>query len=176
MNSFAEQLTTEDACAADLKLGNPSVTQALNGLIAYQPLYAAGCMKDSDGNYCKMNPSCSRRSMLMTPGFANAVTNDTSTEDSFIYYLPLGTKLPGGSRPTCNTCLTDTMAVFHVAAGNDTQPLSQTYPDAAGLINLECGPNFVNTTVAQLGSATSLRGAGISPIFLLAATVAFLFI
>ncbi|KAF2756354.1 hypothetical protein EJ05DRAFT_501859 [Pseudovirgaria hyperparasitica] len=161
MDHLAQEIPKDTACGADLELGNPSVTQALSGLIAYQPLYAAGCMKDKEGNYC----------------FANAITNDSAdaADDSYIYYLPLGTNMPGGSRPTCNSCLTDTMAVFDVAAANETQPLSKTYVAAAGQINLGCGPSFVNATIAQLSGAQPIVG-GSAPLLALAVTLLALFI
>lgn len=61
--------------------------------------------------------------------------------------------MPGGARPTCNSCLQDAMAIFSSFAGNSTQPISKTYDGAAGQIAISCGPNFVNRT------ATPLKGA-----------------
>lgn len=64
--------------------------------------------------------------------------------------------MPGGGRPTCNTCLQNVMAIFSSFAGNTTQPISQTYNGAAQQISIGCGANFVNQT------ATPLKGAGAS--------------
>lgn len=41
MAEFATKLTSEDACKADFDLGNPTVTRAYAGLMAYEPLYKA---------------------------------------------------------------------------------------------------------------------------------------
>lgn len=104
-------------------------------------------------------------------GFANAITNNTNPADSYAYYLPLGTDMPGGSRPTCNQCLKDTMLIYTSFASNKTQPLSQTYVAAAQQVNIGCGPNFVNATVATTtsGGMSSVPGHGA-----LGATVALL--
>ena len=39
------------------------------------------------------------------------------------------------------------MGIFAGAASNRTQPISLTYVDAAEMINLHCGPNYVNQSV-----------------------------
>ncbi|KAF2110056.1 hypothetical protein BDV96DRAFT_501636 [Lophiotrema nucula] len=136
MDGFARDLVSDANCQVDYANSNPQVLQAYNGLVAYEPLYQASCLRDDGGSYC----------------YANAVTNTTATTDAYPYYLPLGVALPGGSRPTCNSCLVDVMAIFSSFGGNATQPISKTYNTAAQQINTYCGPNFVN------GSATPLKG------------------
>ncbi|KAK5016622.1 hypothetical protein LTR16_000085 [Cryomyces antarcticus] len=143
MASLARDIQSGDHCGSDFAAQNPTVVQAYNGFVAYQPLYHAGCLKNTAGDYC----------------FASAITNTSSTTDSYTYYLPLGVPLPGGSRPTCNTCLQNTMAIFSNAASNSSQPVSHDYGDAAQQINLGCGPNFVNVTVPRLASAAMATGA-----------------
>ena len=138
MASLAEELQLQDNCASDLRMQNPMVMQAYYGFIAYQPLYHAGCLTDSDGNYC----------------FANAVTNASAPSSSYVYYLPLGVELPGGTQPTCDTCLDHTMAVFATYASNSSQPLSMDYGTAAQQIDMTCGPRFAEAVV-QSNSATS---------------------
>ena len=117
--------------------------QAYAGFLSYASLYQASCLKDGRGNYC----------------FANAITNTTSPTDSYVYYLPLGVNLPGGSRPTCSPCLQQTMAVFAETAGNLSQPISTDYVSAATQIVSGCGPNFVNQSVTPIqGSEPSTSG------------------
>jgi hypothetical protein len=84
METYGGQLRRESFCKADYSKGNPVVENVFTALIAYRPLYAAGCLKANSGDYC----------------FVDAVTNTDSPEDLFIYSLPLGTRLPGGTRPT----------------------------------------------------------------------------
>ncbi|KAK8161540.1 hypothetical protein IWX90DRAFT_488080 [Phyllosticta citrichinensis] len=132
MDHFASELTRDSNCGADFKAENPTVRQAYNGLVAYAPLYQAGCLKDSAGSYC----------------FANAITNSTNPTDSYPYYLPIAITMPGGSRLTCNSCLRDTMHTFWTYTGNKTQPLSDTYAAAASQVNIQCGPHFVNESVS----------------------------
>ncbi|RMZ72088.1 C6 transcription factor [Pyrenophora seminiperda CCB06] len=139
MDSFAIQLLKDTACKSDYKSDNPVVLQAYNGLIAYQPAYKASCLHDSGGNYC----------------FADAVSNTSSPGDAYPYYLPIGQQLPGGSRPTCNSCLQQAMGVFAVYSNNATQPISKTYTSAAQQISIACGSNFVNVTAAPLKGAAA---------------------
>jgi hypothetical protein len=87
MDGYARELITASACKADLDSNTPLVIQALNGLVAYPVAYTASCLRDSEGSYC----------------FANAVSNTSSTTDSYPYYLPIGQELPAGSRPSCNS-------------------------------------------------------------------------
>jgi hypothetical protein len=143
MNSLATQLRSNSNCGYDYADENALVMQAYNGLIAYSPLYQAGCLKDPQGNYC----------------FANAITNTTSPSDSYVYFLPLGIALPGASRPTCSKCLQNTMNIFAGAASNLSQPVSTTYVAAAVQIDQGCGPTFANSTITPIrGSEQSVAG------------------
>lgn len=146
MGSLAQQIQQQSNCGADLKLQNPTALQALNGFIAYAPVYSAGCQLTDTGSYC----------------YAAAATNQSSYESAFIYYLPLGVALPGGAAPTCNACLRTTMGIFAQAATNRTQPLSQTYNGAAQQIDMLCGPTFVQAArVSGAASAVSASSGGV---------------
>ena len=154
MSSYAVTLRSSTACQDDYNSENPEVRQAYAGLLAYDVSYNASCLKNSpvsgdpdkqqnNKNYC----------------FANAVTNTSSPTDSYIYYLPLGTPLPSGSLPTCDFCLTTTMAVFANEAANKSQPLSLDYVQSATMVNQMCGPAFVNATIPSAGSSGSGGGS-----------------
>ncbi|KAK3691293.1 hypothetical protein LTR37_018738 [Vermiconidia calcicola] len=157
MASLAQEIQLEENCGADLEMRNPMVTQAYNGFIAYQPLFHAGCLTDLDGNYC----------------FANAVTNSSAPSSSYVYYLPLGVQLPGGTSPTCDQCLKNTMAVFATYAGNSSQSLSSTYTPAAEQLDMTCGPTFVQATV-QMSSSASTMASGLGLVSLLFMVLQFL--
>ncbi len=148
MSSLAQQIQSSSTCGPDLALENPMVTQAYNGFIAYAPLYQAGCLRDpTTQDYC----------------FASAVTNASAPTSSYIYYLALGVALPGGTQPTCNSCLQRTMDVFSTYAANSSQPLSEVYGTAAQQLDMTCGPTFVeaNVVVASGDGATLSRHAGV---------------
>jgi len=147
LDNFAIELLSETACKSDYETDNPLVLQAYNGLVAYQPSYQASCLHDDQGNYC----------------FANAVSNTSSPGDSYPYYLPIGQELPGGSRPTCNSCLQQAMSVFSYYGNNATQPLSKTYTSAAQQISIACGSTFVNVTAAPLKAAAPTTSVTITP-------------
>jgi len=51
------------------------------------------------------------------------------------------------------------MAIFVSAAANKSQPLSLDYVDAATMVNLDCGPGFVNGTIPSVGSSGSGSGS-----------------
>ncbi|KAI4180973.1 MAG: hypothetical protein L6R41_006906 [Letrouitia leprolyta] len=140
LSSFASQLRQDANCGEDYRRQQPLVVSAYNGLTSYEPLYTAGCEKDERGNYC----------------FANAITNATSPTDSYPYYLPLGISLPGGSQPTCSTCLRNTMTIFNQAANSKSQqPLTGNYLSAAQMINVGCGPGFANLSMASKSAGQS---------------------
>lgn len=139
MSYLAQEIQQADTCGADLSLGNPVVTQAYNGFIAYEPLYHAGCLTDVAGNYC----------------FATAVTNASAAANSYIYYLPLGVALPGGTQPTCNSCLKKTMSIFAAYASNSSQPLNADFGSAADQLDIACGPHFAGEVVPATSAASA---------------------
>jgi hypothetical protein len=133
MASLASNITTSAACETDYNSLNPLITQAHLGLLAYQTLYSASCLRNpTTSAYC----------------FADAVTNSSSSTDSYIYYLPLNVSLPGGSQPTCNSCLKNTMAVFDAATADRKNAIASNYIAAATQVNVQCGPDFVNASLA----------------------------
>ncbi|KAG6365138.1 hypothetical protein INS49_006745 [Diaporthe citri] len=144
----AKNLTDSSNCGADYEANNPTIKEAYLGLISYQVVYSATCLKDPDtAVYC----------------FGNAVTNATNPTDTYFYYLPLNSTLPGGTVPICASCLQDTMAIYQVATANRRQPIANTYDSAADQVNTLCGPNFANTTmpeaiVSSAGLSTFSRG------------------
>jgi hypothetical protein len=141
------ELLSSSACKTDYEDDNPVVLQAYNGLVAYTPSYQASCLHDTEGNYC----------------FADAVSNSTSPGDAYTYYLPIGQELPGGSRPTCNSCLQQAMSVFAYYGNNVTQPISKTYTSAAQQISIACGSTFVNVTAAPLKGGAPSTSASFTP-------------
>jgi hypothetical protein len=146
MASLSTQLIQDSNCGKDYRNENPLVRQAHAGLIAYEPLYRATCLKNAaTGNYC----------------FADAITNTSNPSDSYPYYTALGNELPAASRPTCNKCLQDTLGIFAEYAAKKDQPVSTTYVSTARQIDLGCGPDFANTTVpvATISNGATRQGA-----------------
>lgn len=144
--SLASNITSASNCASDLASQNPLIQQAHLGLLAYKPLYTASCLRNpATSSYC----------------FADAVTNASSPTDSYIYYLPLNISLPGGSQPTCDSCLKNTMAVFESASSDRTSALAYDYVAAAQQINVQCGPGFVNQSLAPATQNLGARGSGV---------------
>lgn len=132
MTNMASNLTSNSNCGSDYQLGNPTVTQAYDSMLSYGPLAKAACLKDpSTEDYC----------------FTEAATNSSNVANYYLYLLPVGNSLPGGSQPTCNKCTQATMQVFQQSAIVKGNPLVNTYLSAAEIINVGCGPGFVNATV-----------------------------
>jgi hypothetical protein len=137
MSTLATQLASK-SCAKDLSLQNPLATQAYAGLLAYDTLYAASCLTSAEtGNYC----------------YADAVSNTSAPTSSYVYYLPLGMSLPAGTRPACTPCLKDTMSIFAAAASDRKGDFRGDYAQAAQVVDLTCGPGFVDASVASNGGA-----------------------
>lgn len=146
--NVAANLTKSENCGDDYSLGNPTVTGAYTGLISYQVVYSATClMNDRTSVYC----------------FGEAVTNTTNVSQTYFYFLPLNSSLPGGTNPICGSCLQDTMDIYHVATANRKQPIANTYGDAAEIVDQLCGSSFANATLAEAittsGGSSPLHGA-----------------
>lgn len=131
---MATNLTKSENCGDDYDQGNPTVTQAYIGLVAYQVVYSATCLKDdSTSVYC----------------FGDAVTNTSNASETYFYFLPLNSSLPGGTNAICGGCLQDTMNIYHVATANRKQPIAYTYSAAAEMVDELCGSSFANATLAD---------------------------
>ena len=159
MSSLAQELISTTNCGADYAQLNPLVMQAYNGFVAYEPIYRATCLKSPEsGSYC----------------FSEAITNASAPADSYPYYTALGLTMPTSSRPTCNKCLQNTMAIFAGYAADSNQPLASTYTATSYQIDLACGPTFVNTTVAVAvtGAASSAGASIFSMLALVLASIA----
>jgi hypothetical protein len=55
------------------------------------------------------------------------------------------------------------MAIFANAASNGSQPVSQTYQQAAEQINMGCGPNFTDSNVQVTSAAASTPLPALAP-------------
>ena len=55
MAAYAQNISLDANCGEDYRARNPVVLSAYDGFIAYQPLYQAGCTRDSQGSYCKLS-------------------------------------------------------------------------------------------------------------------------
>jgi hypothetical protein len=160
MANYATNITTDGACKQDLASENPLITYAHLGLMAYQPLYRASCLKNpSTAAYC----------------FADAITNYNNSADAYIYFLPLNISLVGGSQPTCTSCLKQTMNVFEAATSDRSSALASDYVSAAMQVNVNCGPSFVNSSLAAAATSGAqisqpLSNAGIFALVLLVAS------
>jgi hypothetical protein len=133
MSSYANKIRQQDNCGADYAAQNPFVMQAVIGLSSYRIMYRAGCQKTAAGTYC----------------FADAVTNMSSQQDSYPFFLPLGISLPTDSHPSCSPCVKSVMETFASAAKDRGQVISKTYASAARHLDKACGPGWIPTQVSH---------------------------
>jgi hypothetical protein len=134
LTQLARNLTAPENCGADYNRGFASVVDAHRGMLAYAPVYGATCLRDPEtGAYC----------------YANAITNASDPSTPHFYFLPLNKTLPGNTTPNCGSCLQRTMDVYQAATADRTQLIARTYVSAAEQVNIVCGPNFVNKTLAD---------------------------
>lgn len=130
----AKNLTASENCKQEWDDGDTTVKEFLYGLQAYEMMYQATCLQDPDSDmYC----------------YANAVTNTTTASNAYFYYLPYNLTLPGSTVPSCSWCVQETMAIFHTASADRSQPISNTYEAAARQVNTICGIDFVNSTLPK---------------------------
>ncbi|KAH6850030.1 hypothetical protein B0I37DRAFT_102812 [Chaetomium sp. MPI-CAGE-AT-0009] len=140
LKQLAQNLTAPENCGADYNRGLSTVVDAYNGMVAYAPVYSAGCLRDPEtGAYC----------------YANAVTNRTNPSSTYIYFLPLNSTLPGATVPACGYCLQRTMAIYQAATADRTQLIANTYVTAAEQVNVICGPDFANETLAEVPTSSA---------------------
>ncbi|PSR94277.1 hypothetical protein BD289DRAFT_363844 [Coniella lustricola] len=137
--NVAANLTKNENCGEDYAAGDSTATEAYLGLISYPVVYSATCLKDDETSaYC----------------YAETVTNTTASTQTYFYFLPLNSTLPGGAKPICEGCLKDTMDIYHVATANRNQPIANTYLSAAADVDQICGPSFANATLAEAMTVT----------------------
>jgi hypothetical protein len=140
MTQAARDLTSEANCQEEYRAGHSLTMLAYYGLRAYNMLYSATCLQDEEDMYC----------------YASAATNTTDPSDSKFYFMPYELGYPGGSTPSCSWCTQETMAIFHAASSDRSQIMSQMYPQAALSVNAVCGPDYVNATLPEAQSASSI--------------------
>ncbi|KAL5622291.1 hypothetical protein BROUX41_006236 [Berkeleyomyces rouxiae] len=132
----AIDLTSPENCAEEYRDDGSNIMMVYWGLIAYEPLYKATCVRDPETSmYC----------------YADAVTNKT-TGNAYTYFMPLNSSLPLTAEPACTQCLQQTMAVFQTFTNDASQPLAYNYGPAAKVINSVCGSGFVNQTSLKIKS------------------------
>ncbi|OCT48677.1 hypothetical protein CLCR_04938 [Cladophialophora carrionii] len=165
MASLAAQLIDDANCGDDYNQQNPLVVQAHAGLVAYEPVYRATCLKDDSGTTQDEDESSSNSSNSSSSKpycFVEATTNTnasgSNSADFYPYYTAIGLSMPSTARPSCSQCLKETMAIFASYAENAVQPLSKTYLTCALQVDKSCGSGFVSTDV-EVGSVASPNAA-----------------
>ncbi|EXJ56531.1 hypothetical protein A1O7_06875 [Cladophialophora yegresii CBS 114405] len=164
MATLAAQLLDHANCGDDYSQQNPLVVQAYAGLVAYEPVYRATCLKDGsqggEGNADESTTTSSTSSSnLKQPYcFVEATTNANNSADFYPYYTAIGLSMPLTARPSCSECLKETMDIFASYAENAAQPLAKTYLTCAAQVDKSCGSGFVSTDV-KVGSVESPNAA-----------------
>lgn len=160
MNQLATEIQQNDRCGSDISKGNALAVSALNGFKNFPVLYRAGCLQDStDSNkeYC----------------FTKAAQAETAS-DLYLYYVPGGTSLPSGTRPSCDACSKAVMGVYSEYASNSTLPISSTYGNTRNTLAITCGPSFAPMVAATLQGSSS-RNLASHLVSLMIAVVLFAF-
>ena len=81
-------------------------------------------------------------------GYTLAITNSTNPADAANYYLPT-IRMLSGARPSCSYCTRSLFNVYYQFSSNATLQISKNYLEAAQVVNLNCGPGYVNTTYPE---------------------------
>ncbi|KAI8962443.1 hypothetical protein F5Y11DRAFT_190405 [Daldinia sp. FL1419] len=147
LNDLADQLTLEANCGEDYNKRNDLVVQAYKGMKSYEEVFGATCLYNPDtSTYC----------------FVNAVTNQTTASNVYLYSLPFNSSLPETAVPACDTCTSETMKIYQAAAADRKKWIASTYVKAAEQIDANCGGNFVSAALPDPlpdSAATSITQA-----------------
>ncbi|KAK4189531.1 hypothetical protein QBC35DRAFT_380104 [Podospora australis] len=156
-SSLARELIAPENCGVDYDRGQTTIKTVYQAMMAYAPIYSVGCLRDAETSaYC----------------YANAATNRTSPGSNYMYFLPLNSSLPGSSTPACSYCNQQTMNMYQAATADRRQSIANTYTSAAKQINLVCGPNWVNETLAaEVVRSGGVRGVTTSTVLATAVSV-----
>lgn len=124
--------------------------QAYNGLIAYEAVHRATCLKNrGTGSYC----------------FTEAILNSSNPTDFYPYYTAIGMSLPATIQPSCTECLRNVMEVYASYAEDGSQPLAKTYLPCANQVTSDCGAEFARTDVlvgSLMGAQNKASASGVS--------------
>ena len=86
--------------------------------------------------------------ILLILGYTLAITNSTNPADAATYYLPT-IPLISGARPSCDYCTQQLFAVYNTFSSNTTLQISKNYYQAAQVVDLNCGVDFVSLSHAN---------------------------
>lgn len=185
LQSLANDLLQNANCGADYQLRNPLVVDAYQGLVAYEAVYRASCLKSSNtGRYCFVDALFSSSSSKNSSSSSNSSSNSNSTKrsstkttppppgDYDLFSVPLGSELTqdparygdsAGEQDSflsCSDCVRREMQVYAEFARRNGQPVAGSYLPSAQVVNQWCGDGFVdlNITVGSKASAVSVSG------------------
>lgn len=160
MQDYAEQI--ESACASDISAQTEIVIDARSGFREYNMMTAAGCLQRSGSSTPAQSGNGTASLTSSNYCFLSALANSSlpnSQADYNLYFIPFGTGLPSGSRPSCSDCNAELMATYAQYGSLDgTIPLAQTFNSAKDLVNIACGPSFISaseTVAAASGPAVT---------------------
>lgn len=75
-------------------------------------------------------------------GYTLAITNSSNPADAAAYYLPT-IPLVSGARPSCDYCTQQLFDVYYTFSSNTTLQISKNYLQAAQVVDLNCGVDYV---------------------------------
>jgi len=124
--NFAEQMTLDSNCRADLQNVNPIASQAYVTFMSYEPLQIVGCSKNTNGTYCYVSALYSKRGIEL-------------------FLLPSGSATPQDEELVCTECNQKILNTYAAYDNNNELPLYQVFPQIRDKINQQCGTDWVNS-------------------------------
>ena len=89
-------------------------------------------------------------------GYTLAITNSTNPADAAAYYLH-SIPLISGARPSCSNCTQKLFDIYSTFSSNSTLEISKNYLQAAQVVNLNCGVEFVSIGKRKTSGTWRLR-------------------
>ncbi|CAO3693803.1 unnamed protein product [Umbelopsis ramanniana] len=140
MKQYATQMTDSKNCGTDIQSNNAIAVAALYDFESYQPMQSAGCLQDTNGQYC----------------YAQALAMNQGTS---IYYLPVGSSMPNASytktKFQCNNCNSKVLSLYSNYSTVQSEPIISVWHQALTVINGTCGPAYLQSAGITYRSAAS---------------------
>ncbi|KAM3584488.1 hypothetical protein VKS41_003299 [Umbelopsis sp. WA50703] len=138
MQQYASQMMESSNCQTDVNNNNTIAVSTLYDFESYQPMQSAGCLEDTDGQYC-------------------FVKTLQASQGTALYYLPVGSPLPSPSSNLttlqCNSCNSKTLALYSNYSSMQNEPINSIWKAALSIVNATCGQSYLTASGIKFSSS-----------------------
>jgi hypothetical protein len=177
MQQYASQMMESSNCQTDVNNNNTIAVSTLYDFESYQPMQSAGCLEDTDGQYCFVKTLRKASSIFFLilfctlpvtiPGnmlgdldpllikFFSCISE--ASQGTALYYLPAGSPLPSPSSNLttlqCNSCNSKTLALYSNYSSMQNEPINSIWKAALSIVNATCGQSYLTASGIKFSSS-----------------------